>query len=69
LLHAEALALEDDGEGLVEGDALEGEGDVAFDVGAGDDGDLGDVGEEAQEVVDVGVADVEGDAALGEAGA
>ena len=66
--HPEALGLEHDVEHLVPGDVDHADGDRAADVVGGDDVHVPGVGEEAEDVVDVGVLEVDVDAAAVVAG-
>ena len=58
----EALGLEHDVERLIPGHVAHPDRDGAGDVVGGDDVDVADVGEQAQDVVDVGVLEIEIDA-------
>ena len=60
--HAEALGLQHDVERLVPGDVAHADGDVAGDVVGGDDVHASDVREQTEDVVDVGVLEIEVDA-------
>ena len=59
---AEQLGAQDDVERLIPGHVLHLDRDLALDVVGGDDVHLADVGQQAQDVVDVGAAEVEVDA-------
>ena len=63
--HAEALGLQHDVERLIPGHVAHADRDVARHVVGGDDVHAADVGEQAQDVVDVGVLEIEVDAAAG----
>ena len=63
--HPEALGLEHDVERLVPRDVAHADRDGAGDVVGGDDVHVPDVGEEPQDVVDVGVLEVDVDAPPG----
>ena len=65
--HPEPLRLEHHVERLVPRDVTHADGDVAAHVVGGDDVDAPDVRQEAEDVVDVGVLEVEVDASPGEA--
>ena len=60
--HPEALGLQDDVEHLVPGDVAHADGDRAGDVVGRDDVDVTGVGQEPEDVVDVGVLEIDVDA-------
>ena len=65
--HAEFLGLQDHVERLVPGDVAHANGYRAGDVVGGNDVHVSDIGQQAQDVVDVRILEIEIDAATGEA--